>query len=512
MERFIYDRVFLIGADGAGSFFQQADTPNIDRIFANGSYNHHVETSIPSISAQCWGSMLHGVTPSAHRLSNYSVCEKPEPQSCRSPSVFKAAREHFPDAVFASVSNWNPINTGIIEDTGNTVFGTGDDSAVCDRVCGIIRDYNPKLIFVQFDGTDEAGHAHGYGSEEHLREISLIDGYIGRIYDTAAEYGGTDRTLFLVTADHGGTPECDHGGTTEAELYVSFFAAGKSVIPGHFGEMKIRDTASVVAFALGFEQPVVWSSRIPDGLFTDGISFERKPETSPDGKKLYSDRQSIPTPTEKGKTLADCFDTGLLRCYLPFDGNVRDLTGATVPKVSGKIYFTEGYYGSAATFDDSSVSIGDISFGTRDFTFSCWIKAPEGTKGEKWNIFSASGCEENSGFSFYIEDNYLCSEIGAGENGILRYRRPMPGNFGNNLFHLFVKYHRKTNELCYYYDFCLDCDWYSDIKIPADFEVKGRDARIGGFCPLTLDDFIIYTRDIDDGNVTRLKNYYEQTV
>ena len=31
----VYDRVYLLGVDGAGSFFTQADTPNLDRNFAD---------------------------------------------------------------------------------------------------------------------------------------------------------------------------------------------------------------------------------------------------------------------------------------------------------------------------------------------------------------------------------------------------------------------------------------------------------------------------------------------
>ena len=48
-------RVILFGIDGAGTFFAQANTPNIDRLFAGGARCPRVLTEIPSISAQCWG-------------------------------------------------------------------------------------------------------------------------------------------------------------------------------------------------------------------------------------------------------------------------------------------------------------------------------------------------------------------------------------------------------------------------------------------------------------------------
>ena len=54
-------RVILFGIDGAGTFFEQAETPNIDRIFKEGAVSNRTLTELPSISAECWGSMLHGV-------------------------------------------------------------------------------------------------------------------------------------------------------------------------------------------------------------------------------------------------------------------------------------------------------------------------------------------------------------------------------------------------------------------------------------------------------------------
>ena len=50
MER-KYKRVVIMGADGCGTFFLQANTPNLDKILANGSVSYNAVTSFPSISA-----------------------------------------------------------------------------------------------------------------------------------------------------------------------------------------------------------------------------------------------------------------------------------------------------------------------------------------------------------------------------------------------------------------------------------------------------------------------------
>ena len=91
--------VVIIGVDGGGAFFKEADTPNLDKIFENGAVSYEVITSKPTISAQCWGSMLHGVTPEFHGLTNGIVSATPYPEDSLFPSVFRVVRENDPNAI-----------------------------------------------------------------------------------------------------------------------------------------------------------------------------------------------------------------------------------------------------------------------------------------------------------------------------------------------------------------------------------------------------------------------------
>ncbi|MBQ9717155.1 MAG: alkaline phosphatase family protein, partial [Clostridia bacterium] len=134
-EEFVYERVVLLGVDGAGNFFRDIDTPNLDRIFENGAVSYDVLTSDPTISAECWGSMLHGVTPECHRLSNSLVSSTPYDPDSEFPSVFRIIRENDPDAVLASFCNWNPINVGIIEDNLGVHKDSGGDAVITRKIC-----------------------------------------------------------------------------------------------------------------------------------------------------------------------------------------------------------------------------------------------------------------------------------------------------------------------------------------------------------------------------------------
>ena len=53
-----YSHVIVIGVDGAGSWVREADTPCFDKIFEKGAVTYNALSSKPTISAECWGSML----------------------------------------------------------------------------------------------------------------------------------------------------------------------------------------------------------------------------------------------------------------------------------------------------------------------------------------------------------------------------------------------------------------------------------------------------------------------
>lgn len=261
-----YKHVALIGVDGAGDYFAKTDTPNIDRIFANGAVGHRVLTSIPTISAECWGSMLIGVGPEVHGLTNDIVSSVPYPNDSKYPTLFRVIREQNPHAVLGSFCNWGPINAGIIESNINVTKDVAGDEKLCEKICAYVKECRPEMLFVQFDEVDGAGHCHGYGTEKYYDQIKVEDRLIAKIYDAYAEAGIIDDTLFIVTADHGGIGQ-NHGGTTDVEKYVMFAVAGHDVKHKEIKNMVIRDTPSLCVNVLGYKQPDTWDSRFPSEIF-----------------------------------------------------------------------------------------------------------------------------------------------------------------------------------------------------------------------------------------------------
>lgn len=264
--------VVVVGVDGAGGYFKQADTPHFDRIFQNGAVTYRALASKPTISAECWGSMLLGVGPEVHRLTNDIVSNQPYPADSPFPSLFRRIRAAMPEAQLGSFCDWDPITAGIAERCIGVNHATAPDTELTPVICTYIRQSKPTFLFIQFDSVDGAGHRYGYGSPAYLQRIHAVDLLINEVYMAVCQAGIADETLFAVIADHGGFGT-GHGGWTDEEKYVTFAAAGKSVCRTELQEMNIRDLAAIVLYALGLERPALdeagWTSQLPPGLFNN---------------------------------------------------------------------------------------------------------------------------------------------------------------------------------------------------------------------------------------------------
>lgn len=273
-----HSHVIVVGIDGAGAWIKDADTPNFDRIFKNGAFTYRALSSNPSISAECWGSMLLGVGPEIHKLTNGIVSSTPYPTDSPFPSLFRRIREVYPDAELGSYCDWNPITYGIVENNLGVSHDTAKDDKLTPIICDYIRNKKPEFLFIQLDSVDGAGHKHGYGTPEFLGRLNVVDGYVNDIYSACVDAGIIEDTLFIVIADHGGTNPGNgqggsHGGWTDGEKYVIFAAVGKGINKTEIQEMNIRDLASIVLYAFGINAPEFdekgWTSQIPVGLFDD---------------------------------------------------------------------------------------------------------------------------------------------------------------------------------------------------------------------------------------------------
>ena len=527
----IYKHVVIVGVDGAGSFFKDTDTPNMDKIFADGAITYTGITETPSISAECWTSLMHGVNASVHGVSASSPA--PYPNDSEFPSFFRVIRENDPDAMLGSYTTWQTINNLIVEDgIGITKVGwSGTDADLTVKICQYVKDSAPKALFIQFDNVDAAGHENGFGSAAHLNKITETDALIGQIYDAYAERGIIDDTLFIVTTDHGGTQVAsgsylgNHGGETAEEKQITFAAKGKTVVKGGDIEgFEIRDTAAIVLYALGYEnaQPETWTARVPSGLF-EGVTATDRPVWN---QPTDPDLNATPKPGDDGYVTNYVTDKELIT-YLTFDGNCDDVCG-TSTTVNKTVTYQDGYFGQGAVLNAGYITLNDFKMGTDSFTVTMWVKTA-GIKGDPVLLgnkdWKASGTNPglilalHDTVAGYKENDYFIANFADGATRV-DLRPDLPLDFKDGYFHVAVIFDRENDKLSVVFNFTT----ITIMDIPASLKNAtaesllplniGQDGTGAYTSPLnaTVDEFMIFDGAFSSDNLASLKSYYDQRV
>lgn len=511
-----YSYVVVIGVDGAGAFFKDADTPNIDAIFENGAITYNCLTADPTISAQCWGSLMHGVTASVHGLTNDIVSSTAYSNRSKFPSFFRVIRENDENAVLASFCNWNPINIGIVEDNiGVHKVGGLSDAKLTQEIVAYLETNSPTAMFVQFDEADGAGHSTGYGTDTQLAKISEIDGYIGQIYAAYEARGILDETLFIVTADHGGSGT-NHGGLTDTEKYVMFAAAGSTVQNSEIVDMEIRDTAAVVLNALGYECPETWTARVPSGLFEGVVAGERPVYIDKESGRYH---ETEATPEKDSEGYVTNFVSGhKLSTYITFDGDIDDEMGGKTTQ-GGTLGYEDAYFGQGVVLDKGYVSLSDYTPGLDSFTVSFWIKK-DNSNGDDPCVFSNKNWQtgKNKGIAFTIRStNDVRLNFGDGSNRV-DCDVKLPTNYKEGWMHVIAIVDRTNNKI----GVCIDFQTIIFVDIPDSLKDDSLDTSYSVLnigqdgtgkyniaLDATLDEFMVFEGAFDQEDVYDLAAYYD---
>ncbi|MBQ7599649.1 MAG: alkaline phosphatase family protein [Clostridia bacterium] len=511
-DRYIYKHVVILGVDGGGAAFKQADTPNLDRIFENGSVTYTAQCMTPSISGQCWGSMLHGVLPEYHGCNN--SMSTPYPSDSNFPSIFRVVRESDPGCSLASFNNWTVINNGILEGDLGIYMDSGNDDAVAGKIVNYLEKNQPRLMFVQFDSVDGAGHSYGCNSQIYLDQISHIDSLIGGIYDKMVDTGMMEDTLLIVAPDHGHKPTGGHGGNSDEEMNVMIAVAGKTVVKGAMGEADLRDIASMALYALGLEQPASYTGRVPAGVFPGVDETERPVYTAP--AVVRYQHEGDETPAEgSGKTLFDYMGSENISAYLPLDGDLTDKVGTYNISQKDKLYFIDGYYGQGVNVADGSI-LTNFAPGTNSFSVSCWLKMQ--------NLKADPSVFGNKDWDSGLNIGFIVAFVGSGlkfnlGNGSARMDQvfSLPSDFVDGWVPVIFSVDRSAGTIGVSIDFGeLQTYPISDNLKNVSFNGIGglnfgQDGTSNYPAPLaaTLDELVIYNKALTADDIANLREYYQ---
>lgn len=241
---------------------KQANTPNIDSLWKNGSYSWRAKTVYPSISLPPICSLFWGVSPEIHGIKSNRI---PEDYSYKVPTIFDLCKGK--GLKTAMVHGWWPFNTTVRHGTVdildmNSSYLT-DDLKAANSCVRIIEQEHPDFSFHHFNKIDKTGEEHGWMSKEQIMAVEDCDKAIGLVLNALKIRACSfEKTIITVTADHGGHDKT-HGTDDPQDMIIPWICFGPRIRRGYEieGDISIYDTAPTVAYALGLEIPSSWIAK-----------------------------------------------------------------------------------------------------------------------------------------------------------------------------------------------------------------------------------------------------------
>ena len=266
--------VVLIGFDGWGSYsVEKADMPILKQMMKDGSWTLKKRSVLPSSSAANWASMFMGASPEIHGYTQWNS-QKPEIPSAVMgkngifPTISQILHAQHENAEIGLFCNWSVIKYIADSQSINKVvhFPVKNLEEKYQGMTKLVDDYiikkKPTLCTIVYDFPDYYGHSSGFDSSEYYQSLKDLDRCLESIIMATKEADIYDRTIFIVTSDHGGN-EKKHGGKTLKEMETPFVIFGSNIKKGYeIKEFMIQfDVAATIAYIFGLDTPQVWIGR-----------------------------------------------------------------------------------------------------------------------------------------------------------------------------------------------------------------------------------------------------------
>lgn len=266
----IAEYVVVVGCDGMSpDGVNKADTPEMDALMKAGAFTMRARAVMPTSSSSNWASMIMGAGPEQHGVTSndwqpdkYDIAPTVKGPGGIFPTIFSLVREQKPDALTAAFYDWGDFGRLFERDMVSVkVDGDGPEDTT-EKAIAYIKKEKPLFTFIHLDHVDHAGHEFGHGTKEYYQSVEVADKLIGDVVKTLKDLGIFEKTILIVTADHGGIGK-GHGGATMPEIEIPWIVTGPGVAAGK--EIKVPvdtyDTAATIAYVLGLKTPECWIAR-----------------------------------------------------------------------------------------------------------------------------------------------------------------------------------------------------------------------------------------------------------
>ncbi len=224
-------RVLIVSIDGLRpDMALRARTPNLHRLMEFGSFSFWARTTAVAITLPSHASMLTGVTPRKHEIEWNKDLPLKEPVYPNFPTLFEIAhKKNYTTALAAGKSKFTALaKPGTLDWMWIAAESTTTDAQVAEHAIEMIRRHQPQVMFIHFPGTDNVGHAKGWGSPAQLATIEAADTELGEVLSVLEELKLKDDTFIIVTSDHGGAGRT-HGPDDARSRHIPWIAVGPGV-------------------------------------------------------------------------------------------------------------------------------------------------------------------------------------------------------------------------------------------------------------------------------------------
>ncbi|MEJ2541049.1 MAG: alkaline phosphatase family protein [Gemmatimonadota bacterium] len=235
-------KVLVIGIDGVRpDILAEVPTPNLDALADSGVWIDDARTGLPSVSGPGWSSMLGGVWPEKHGVTDNAFTGK---RYDLYPDFLTRIEQVRPELSTFAVADWPPlmeaadgappiseaVDVRHVLDGAEVGWAEADERSVSLAVKAL-SDGDPDALFVYLGNPDETSHERGSIEAAYRESLALADTHVGALVDAVRrrERFEDEDWLILSSTDHGRRRDGGHGGDTVEERTIYFLASGPAV-------------------------------------------------------------------------------------------------------------------------------------------------------------------------------------------------------------------------------------------------------------------------------------------
>ena len=268
--------VVVIGCDGMSpDGVRKAKAPNLDQLMKEGAFTLHARGVMPTVSSPNWASMImgagpeqHGVTSNEWATNKFEIAPTVVGPGGMFPTIFGSLRAQQPASVILCYHDWDGFGRLFERAAADVIEHPAGPTNTILRAIEAFKARRPTFTFIHLDHVDDAGHHFGHGTREYYDSVGVADDLIGRAIQGLKDAGMWEKTILIVTADHGGKNK-GHGGATMAELEIPWIIHGPGVAKGRelTAPVNTYDTAATIAYVLGVRPPEAWIGKAVKAAF-----------------------------------------------------------------------------------------------------------------------------------------------------------------------------------------------------------------------------------------------------